>query len=335
MKRNYLAAIFLTVAFNAQAQTPLPVAWPAAMPGTTTTLKLQTRLDREPIIRALVTGMVGYARGSYIDGNSLIAGQILDGLGDKYDSTRTVLPDGRILMASLNPADNGRTRSALLMHKGKLQAIGLVNNHCAARVGDEPAVCLPDAQTVLTIFQAPGAQPAEAEPLVLWGRQLPELLALLAERDGPDSPDVQKIATVEYVTGHADAPGWTDDQLPPGFPASLKHLVPKASELRVSAAGGILILPKGLAGKPSRSAAEMEDMQEGEILPDTEVTVHSLTDYGVLVHKYAKLVAPLVVESSEEDGWFSGKTKDAEFDLEFDDKGGLGTFIRISVWNRK
>jgi len=305
MKFHFVAAILLAAA-NVHAQTPLPVAWPTAMPGTTTTLKLQKRLDYEPVIRALVTGMVGYARGSYIDGDSLIAGQILDGLGNRYDTTRTVLPDGRILMASLNPADNGRSRSALLMNKGKLQAIGLVNNHCAVRVGDAPAVCLPDAQTVLTIFQAPGAQPAEAEPLVLWGKQLPELLALLAERDGADSPDVQKIATVEYVTGDADAPGWTDDQLPPGFPASLKHLVLKASDLRVSASGGVLILPKGLAGKPSRPAWQIEQMQEGETLPDTEVVVHTLIDYSVLMHKYAQLVAPLVVESNEAEGWFTG-----------------------------
>ena len=334
MKRNYLAAILCLVAINVQAQTPLPLAWPTAMPGTTTTLKLPTRLDREPLIRALVTGMVGYARGSYIDGDSLIAGQILEGLGDKYTSTRTVLPDGRILMASLNPADHGRTRTALLMEKGKLQAIGLVNGHCGVSIDDKPAVCLPEAQTVLTIFQMAGAKPEAAEPLVLWGRQLPELLALLAERDGPDSPDVQRIATVEYVTGNPDAPGWRDDQLPPGFPASLTHLVPKASELRVTAADGILILPKGLAGKPSRPAWQIAEMSEDETLPDTEVVVHSLTDARVLVDKYVALVAPFVVESNPQEGWFTGKTGEAEFDLEIEDKGGLGSFIRISVWRR-
>ena len=104
-----------------------------AAPVTTELPPPRLKLSEQPKIRGAVIAMVGYARGSYTEGDTLIAAQVLDGMRSRFDITRTVWPDGRTVIASVSGEGHGEERSALLLDgDGSLLALGLVNGHCRA-----------------------------------------------------------------------------------------------------------------------------------------------------------------------------------------------------------
>jgi len=120
----------------------------AASPGGPVTTELPApplRLSEQPRIRSAVIAMVGYARGSYTEADTLIAQQVLEGMRSRHDITRTVWPDGRKVIASVNGGDHGEERAAMLLDaEGRLVALGLVNGHCnVPPTGDKPKVCKP------------------------------------------------------------------------------------------------------------------------------------------------------------------------------------------------
>ena len=119
-------------------------------------------LNEHPQIRAGVFRLLGYARGDYTQGDTLIALQVLDSMRSLEHIRRTMLPDGRSVLASINPGTHGAQRAAMLFDpQRKLLALALVNGHCA------PA-CLPPTHAVLTLFLPPTAiaspRPAMTHP---------------------------------------------------------------------------------------------------------------------------------------------------------------------------
>ena len=116
-------------------------------------------LNEHPEIRADVFRLLGYARGSYTQDDTLVALQVLDSMQSLDDITRTMLPDGRSVLASIDATSQGAQRAAMLFDpQRKLLALGLVNGHC------DPA-CLPSTHAVLTVFVPPGAEDETAAPL--------------------------------------------------------------------------------------------------------------------------------------------------------------------------
>ncbi|PIG28354.1 hypothetical protein CLU93_2636 [Janthinobacterium sp. 35] len=208
------------------------------------------RLSEHAVLRAEMIKMVGYARGNYTAGGTLIARQVFDSLRSQFDITRTMLPDGRMVLTSINPDQRGAQRAAVLFDaQRKMQAVGLVNEHCKPAVGDAVPVCLPDTQGVLTVFLPAGVQQDVAAPLLVWARQLPSPLDLA------EPEEQQKIAKVEYFVGEPSKPGWQVRDMPPRFPAILKPLLLPESEFNSSSSGGKIIAPAGLAGMPMRTAS--------------------------------------------------------------------------------
>ena len=154
------AALSAPLSAMAQAVSLDDAAFVAA---TKTVASAPGRLSEEPMLRADVIKLVGYARGNYTAGGTLIARQILDSLRSQFDITHTALPDGRMVLASINPDGHGAQRAAVLFDaQRKMQALGLVNGHCQPAVGDAAPVCLPDTQAVLTVFLPAGVQQGAA-----------------------------------------------------------------------------------------------------------------------------------------------------------------------------
>ncbi|WP_317205476.1 hypothetical protein [Janthinobacterium sp.] len=285
------SAIFFTLALCASAQA-------AKAPGVTSKVTPPAlRLDHNPAVRAAVLGLVGYDRGSYTDADGLIVAQVLAAMNSKYDITRTLLPDGRQVLASINPNGHGSERAAMLQDaQGGLLALGLVNGHCRARQGEAAKVCDPGPRTTLTVFLPAGADPATAAPLLAWSRDLPELLALLGEQGNPEQvADAQAIAKVEYVRPHTARAGWSAAELPPGWPAALTPLLLPAAEISHSSSAGKVVLPKGLAGLPMRTAWQLAQ-NPGEQLPDVEVGLFSYADFAAVAALYTELAKGARVE---------------------------------------
>ncbi|MEG2963735.1 MAG: hypothetical protein RR860_13685, partial [Janthinobacterium sp.] len=200
-------------------------------------------------IRAGVFRLLGYARGDYTQGDTLIALQVLDSMRSLEHIRRTMLPDGRSVLASINPGTHGAQRAAMLFDpQRKLLALALVNGHCQHDIGDAVPACLPSTHAVLTVFLPPGTEDEMAAPLLVWARQLPPMLAQAAPEQR------QSIAVVEYITTRPGQPGWEPRNLPPGFPPSLLHLLLPAAELTGSTSGGKLIAAAGTAGMPTEAA---------------------------------------------------------------------------------
>ncbi|MEG1328838.1 MAG: hypothetical protein RSD99_28305, partial [Janthinobacterium sp.] len=230
------------------------------------------RLSAHPEIRADVFKLLGYARGSYTQGNTLIARQVLDSMYSLDDITRTMLPDGRSVLASIDAGTHGAWRAAMLFDpQRKLLALGLVNGHCQAVTSDAAPACLPSTHAVLTVFVPPGAEDEMAAPLLVWARQLPTMLTQAA-------PALrQSIAAVEYITTRPGQPGWEARDVPPGFPDSLLHLLLPNAELNGSSSGGKIVTPAGLAGLPMRTPTEMAEAGD-EPMPDASITLRSYAD---------------------------------------------------------
>ncbi|WP_198087994.1 hypothetical protein [Variovorax sp. E3] len=330
--RNTIASLLLLAcALGAPAH--------AAGPVTTELPPPRLKLSEQPKIRAAVIAMVGYARGSYTEGDSLIAEQVLNGMRSRFDVTRSVWPDGRMVIASVSGGGHGEERSALMFDgEGRLLALGLVNGHCrASTVRDEPKVCNPDPQAVLTVFHPAGAKPADAEPLIAWSKTLPSYHALMAESDDPaEAAAAQKIANVEYIEGQPTAPGWRDAQLPAGFPASLKPLLVQTGEVNSTASAGKIVIPKGLAGLPMYTDRERAELK-GARWPDAEVTLRSYAAFDDLLAIYRELAKGATFEAGDRGGEavFSGPDGAGRYTVRLRDAKETGVFITVSSWKRK
>jgi hypothetical protein len=315
-------------------------AQPAASSGGPVTTELPApplRLSEQPRIRSAVIAMVGYARGSYTEPDALIAQQVLEGMRSRHDITRTVWPDGRKVIASVNGGDHGEERAAFLLDaEGRVVALGLVNGHCRAPASsDKPKVCNPAPQTVLSIFQPAGAKQADAEALVVWGKTLPAFLAAMADSDDPaKAADAQKIASVEYIAGQPDVPGWRIEQLPPGFPASLRPLLVQTAEVNSTASAGKIVMPKGLAGMPMRTAYERSQRNEPQ-LPDAEVTLRSYAALGTLLETYRELAKGASLDEGDRDVVFNGTDGAGRYSIRLRDAKETGVYITVSSWKRK
>ena len=288
------------------------------------------RLSEEPMLRADVIKMVGYARGNYTDGGTLIARQLLDSLRSRFDITHTALPDGRMVLASINPDGRGAQRAAVLFDtQRKMQALGLVNGHCQPAVGDAAPVCLPDTQAVLTVFLPAGVQQDVAAPLLVWARQLPPPLDLA------EPEEQQKIAKVEYFVGQPGKPGWAVRDVPPRFPAILKPMLLPASEFNSSSSGGKIIAPAGLAGMPMRTASEAAAAGDAP-MPDADITLRSYATLASLVATYTELAKGAQVEEQGNKVIFSGNYAGGRYKVTLREQGKEdGVFINIASWRGK
>lgn len=326
-----LACAIATPAHAAQSDAAAPVATKLPPP--------KARLSEQPKIRGAVVAMVGYARGSYTDGDRLIAAQVLDGMRSRFDVTRTVWPDGRMVIASVSGEGHGEERSALLLDgEGRLLALGLVNGHCRESTErDQPKVCNPAPQAVLTVFHPAGTKPSDAEPLIVWSKTLPSYHAFMAESDDPaEVAAAQKIASVEYIAGQPTAPGWRDAQLPAGFPASLKPLLVQTGEVNSTASAGKIVMPKGLAGRPMYTDRERAQLK-GARWPDAEVTLRSYASFDDLLATYRELAKGATVDAEGSDGEtvLSGTDGAGRYTVRLRDAKETGVFITVSSWKRK
>ncbi|MDO8069840.1 hypothetical protein [Janthinobacterium sp. SUN206] len=316
------AALCLPLASMAQA---IPAEDAAFVAATVPVPSPPLRLSAHPEIRADVLKLLGYARGSYTQGNTLIARQVLDSMQSLDDITRTMLPDGRSVLASIDASTHGAWRAAMLFDpQRKLLALGLVNGHCRAATGDAAPACLPSTHAVLTVFLPPGAEDEMAAPLLVWARQLPAMLAQAA----PERR--QSIAAVEYITTRPGQPGWEARDVPPGFPASLLHLLLPNAESSSSSSAGKLIAPAGLAGLPMRTqAAEADD----EPLPDADITLRSYADFHWVLNTYAKLAKGAQVKGHDDKVVFTGSDASGRYTvtLREPDKDD-GVFITVASW---
>ena len=256
-------------------------------------------LNEHPEIRADVFRLLGYARGSYTQDDTLVALQVLDSMQSLDDITRTMLPDGRSVLASIDAGTRGAWRAAMLFDpQHKLLALGLVNGHCA------PA-CLPSTHAVLTLFLPPDADDEMAAPLLVWARQRPPMLAQAAPEQR------QSIAAVEYITTRPGQPGWEQGDLPPGFPLSLLHLLLPNAELNSSSSGD-------------------------EPMPDASITLRSYADFHWVLNTYAKLAKGAQVQGHDDKVVFSGSDASGRYTvtLREPDKEN-GVLITVASWQTK
>ena len=268
-------------------------------------------LNEHPQIRADVFRLLGYARGDYTQGDTLIALQVLDSMRSLHDIRRTMLPDGRSVLASINPGEHGAQRAAMLFDpQRKLLALGLVNGHCQAAIGDAAPACLPSTHAVLTLFVPPGTEDESAAPLLVWARQLPAMLAQAAPEQR------QSIAVVEYITTRPGQPGWEPRDVPPGFPASLLHLLLPAAEL---------------TGTPTE-AAEAGDAP----MPDASITLRSYADFHWVLNTYAKLAKGAQVQGHDDKVVFTGSDTSGRYTVTLREQGKKDSvFITVASWRGK
>lgn len=283
-------------------------------------------LNEHPQIRADVFRLLGYARGDYTQGDTLIALQVLDSMRSLEHIRRTMLPDGRSVLASINPGTHGAQRAAMLFDpQRKLLALALVNGHCQHDIGDAVPACLPSTHAVLTVFLPPGTEDEMAAPLLVWARQLPPMLAQAAPEQR------QSIAVVEYITTRPGQPGWEPRNLPPGFPPSLLHLLLPAAELTGSTSGGKLIAAAGPAGMPTE-AAEAGDAP----LPDTSVSLRSHADFHWVLNTYARLAKGAQVQGHDDKVVFTGNDASGRYTVTLREPGTKDSvLITVASWRTK
>ena len=287
-------------------------------------------LNAHPEIRADVFRLLGYARGSYTQGDTLVALQVLDSMRSLDNITRTMLPDGRSVLASIHAASHGARRAAMLFDpQRKLLALGLVNGHCPAAIGDAAPACLPPTHAVLTLFLPADAEDEIAAPLLVWARQLPPMLAQAAPEQR------QMIAAVEYITARPGQPGWEARDVPPSFPASLRHLLLPNAEMTSSCSGGKIMAPAGLAGLPMRTPAEAAGAGD-DPMPDASITLRSYADFHWVLNTYARLAQGAQVQGHDEKVVFSGSDASGRYTvtLREQDKED-GVFITLASWLEK
>ena len=290
------------------------------------------RLSEEPQVRAALFEFFGYARGSYTDDDALLLEQALEAVSERRDATRNVLPDGRVLLASMNDRNQGRERGAILLdRRGAIVAFGLVNGHCRLQGTPLAKVCKPDPQTVLTGFHRNGLLVDEAAPLLAWARQLPPMLALIAADDDTGS-DGQKIASVEYVLAQPALPGWNRAQLPSGFPSALLPLLLDRSTVLTSAGAGVFSFPLSLKGKKQNNVL---DEAEGRPPRDLEVALRSYASFDSVVELYRKTIRGARLQRNERTAYLHGDLGQGSYRVYIRNTGFDGVMIDVALWQKK
>ena len=290
------------------------------------------RLSDEPQVRAALFDFFGYARGSYTDDDGLLLEQAIEAISERRDATRTVLPDGRQLLASMNDRKQGRERGALLLDKrGAIIAFGLVNGHCRLQGQPLVKVCKPDPQAVLTVFHRKGMLVGEAAPLLAWARQLPPMLALIAADDEAGG-DGQKIASVEYVLAQPALPGWNRAQLPSGFPSALLPLLLDQSTVLTSAGAGVFSFPLSLRGKKQNNVL---DEAEGRPPRDLEVALRSYASFDSVVELYRKTIRGARLQRNERTAYLYGNLGQGSYRVYIRNTGLDGVMIDVALWQKK
>ena len=290
------------------------------------------RLSEEPQVRAALTEFFGYARGSYTDDDALLLEQALEAISERRDATRSVLPDGRQLLASMNDRNQGRERGAILLdRRGAIVAFGLDNGHCRLQGTPLAKVCKPDPQTVLTVFHRKGMLVDEAAPLLAWARQLPPMLALIAADDDTGS-DGQKIASVEYVLAQPALPGWNRAQLPSGFPSALLPLLLDRSTVVTSAGAGVFSFPLSLKGKKQNNVL---DEAEGRPPRDLEVALRSYASFDSVVELYRKTIKGARLQRNERTAYLHGDLGQGSYRVYIRNTGFDGVMIDVALWQKK
>ena len=290
------------------------------------------RLSEEPQVRAALFEFFGYARGSYTDDDALLLEQALEAVSERRDATRSVLPDGRQLLASMNDRNQGRERGAILLDKrGAIVAFGLVNGHCRLQGTPLAKVCKPDPQHVLTVFHRKGMLVGEAAPLLAWARQLPPMLALIAA-DDETGADGQKIASVEYVLAQPALPGWNHAQLPSGFPSALLPLLLDKSTVLTSAGAGVFAFPQSLKGKKQNNVL---DEAEGRPPRDLEVALRSYASFDNVVELYRKTIKGARLQRNERTAYLYGDLGQGSYRVYIRNTGFDGVMIDVALWRKK
>ncbi|MDN2712454.1 hypothetical protein O0880_23840 [Janthinobacterium sp. SUN118] len=317
-----------------------PAAHATAAPSAPAGKTLSTLLARGPLprlsedaqVRAALFDFFGYARGSYTEDDELLLEQALEAISEKRDATRTVLPDGRQLLASMNDRNQGRERGAMLLDKrGALIAFGLVNGHCRLEGRPLAKTCNPDPNAVLTVFHRKGMLVDEAAPLLAWARQLPPMLALIAA-DKEAGADGQKIASVEYVLARPALPGWNRAQLPPAFPPALLPLLLDKSTVLTSAGAGVFAYPLTLKGKKQNNVL---DQAEGRPPRDLEVALRSYASFDTVVELYRQMAKGARVQRNERTAYLDGDMGQGSYRVYIRNTGTDGVMIDVALWQRK
>ncbi len=290
------------------------------------------RLSEDPQVRAALFDFFGYARGSYTEDDELLLAQALEAVSEKRDATRSVLPDGRQLLASMNDRNQGRERGAMLLDKrGAIIAFGLVNGRCRLEGQPLAKVCNPDPNAVLTVFHRKGMLVGEAAPLLAWARQLPPMLALIAG-DKETAAAGQKIASVEYVLARPALPGWSRAQLPPAYPPALLPLLLDKSTVLTSAGAGVFAYPLTLKGKKQNNVL---DQAEGRPPRDVEVALRSYASFDTVVERYKQMAKGARLQRNERTAYLDGDMGQGSYRVYIRNTGDDGVMIDVALWQRK
>ena len=274
------------------------------------------RLSDDVQVRSALFDFFGYARGSYTEDDELLLAQALEAISEKRDATRTPLPDGRQLLASMNDRKQGRERGAMLLDKrGTIIAFGLVNGHCHLEGRPLVKVCNPDPNAVLTVFHRKGMLVGEAAPLLAWARQLPPMLALIAA-DKEAGAGGQKIASVEYVLAQ---------------PALLPLLLDKSTVL-TSAGAGVFAYPLTLKGKKQTNVL---DQAEGRPPRDLEVALRSYASFDTVVERYRRLAKGARLQRNERTAYLDGDMGQGSYRVYIRNTGADGVMIDVALWQRR
>ncbi|MEG2032583.1 MAG: hypothetical protein RR376_18205 [Janthinobacterium sp.] len=290
------------------------------------------RLSDDAQVRAALFDFFGYARGSYTEDDELLLEQALEAISEKRDATRSVLPDGRQLLASMNDRKQGRERGAMLLdRRGAIVAFGLVNGHCRLEGRPLAKVCNADPNAVLTVFHRKGMLTGEAAPLLAWARQLPPMLALIAA-DKEAGADGQKITSGEYVLAQPALPGWNRAQLPPAYPPALLPLLLDKSTVLTSAGAGVFAYPLTLRGKKQNNVL---DQAEGRPPRDLEVALRSYASFDAVVERYRQLAKGARLQRNERTAYLDGDMGQGSYRVYIRNTGADGVMIDVALWQRR
>jgi hypothetical protein len=291
------------------------------------------KLNEDPAIRAALVDFFGYSTGSYTNDGSLIVQQVLEALDSEFSVFEEGVPAGRKMITAMDDGNNGRERAALMLDEnGQLIAVGLVNGHCTVKSSDEPLTCnaLPD--TALTIFQPKAAKKTDADPLIVWSKQLPELLAIRAESENPETrANAQKIATIEYVEADPKIGVWSPAQLPSDFPKAMLSMLPRRAHLIGAGANGVFTTP-GMKGTPIEGDW---DEVAGRPRHEFEVILRTYTDYVDILDFYKQQAKGAEISGNDKKALIEGYIDGGTYKIEIRNREKEGTVITLSAWRQE
>jgi hypothetical protein len=291
------------------------------------------QLNEDPAVRAALIDFIGYATGSYTLDGSLIVSQVLDALDSEFSTFEDGVPAGHKMLTAMDDGNHGDERAALMLdEKGQLIAVGLVNGHCTVKSRTETLSCNPGPETVLTIFQAKGAKKSDADPIVVWSKQLPPLVAYWAESEDPETrAKAQKIGSVEYITTDPEKASWGTAQLPADFPKAMLPLLPKNTYFAGAGVDGAYITP-GLTG------ARMEgdfDAIDGRPQHEFEVMLNTYTPFAEVVKFYQQHAKGAVLQADDDKARVDGVAGGGTYKIDIRDREDDGTAITFSAWRKE